>query len=358
MSEPIPENDDALRKFEDMFNQVSTDVEAQFDQDVSTDSSSQEPFDEAAKKLLTCEEGHSLEGSAEVKVEEPAEVNVEEPAEVKAEEPTKAEEAEEAEEYDAIPLVPMVEVVTEVIEEKPVEKPIEEQLGDHIRSEFKNEEPHSSPVVSKDGKVMWSIESPSSMYREFYERKRELIEMTGEQLNFDVLNRELKASSVNVTDRVFDKGVVIAKMEQVQGFRERVKNIYIDCSVQYFLWKRWIEKDLLRGYLARVNYIKPAIKQEGLVLEHMRDIEFYFARLESLYSNCAKVEKTLEAAYELLSRKASICTELKVVYKKKYREDDFEVDTTVEPPEFDEVPMGGVAKKTTNKTGVISWGDM
>jgi transcriptional antiterminator Rof (Rho-off) len=142
-------------------------------------------------------------------------------------------------------------------------------------------------------------------------------------------------------------------MQEIQQHRERIKNISLKCNVQYFVWKRWIEKDMLKGYLARVEYIKPAIKQEGLVMEHMRDLEFYYAQLEALYNNCYKVEKTLEAAYDTLSRRVSICMELKTGDRYERSASDIFSNKADVRDEYDKIQEGETATK--GKKGFVGW---
>ena len=122
---------------------------------------------------------------------------------------------------------------------------------------------------------------------------------------------------------------------------------------------------MLRGFLARVEYLKPALKQDGLVMEHMRDIEWYYHKLKSLYDNCHKIEKTLEAAYDTLSRKVTICMELRPNERfgqTSYEESEKPIDhsnTSYEKAsmdDFDEAPKGVVATKK-EKVGLMDWSD-
>ena len=215
-------------------------------------------------------------------------------------------------------------------------------------------------------KVKWILKSPTPMYNKFYDRKKELVELTekklGGQLNFRTLNKELEDAHVNVIDEIFDKDIVRKKMEEVQQHRERIKYISIRCNTQYFLWKRWIEKDMLKGYLARIEYLKPSIKQEGLVLEHMRDLEYYYSQLEALYNNCHKVEKTLEAAHEMLSRKVSICMELKPVGRYERTSNNREYQQQKQSSDglddFDEISGGEIVHKEKEKIGEVEWNEI
>ena len=116
---------------------------------------------------------------------------------------------------------------------------------------------------------------------------------------------------------------------------------------------------MLKGYLAKIEYLKPSIKQEGLVLEHMGDLEYYYSQLEALYNNCYKVEKTLEAAYEMLSRKVSICMELKPIdrYDRSKRSNNYRENKSSELDDYDEISDGDVAKKDKIKSRVVGWGE-
>ena len=163
----------------------------------------------------------------------------------------------------------------------------------------------------ENNKIRFFLDSPAGLFDNFYAKKRDLVfsNMPGGQIDFDAVSLELQDAGVDICSEIFDPEESRKQMELVQQHRERIKNISIRTNNQFFIWKRWVP--LLEGFLARVQYLKPQIKQDGLVLEHMSDVELYLARLESLHNNVTAVEKTLAAAYETLSRKVSICMELK-----------------------------------------------
>jgi len=110
------------------------------------------------------------------------------------------------------------------------------------------------------------------------------------------------------------------------------------------------------------------IRQEGLIMEHMRDLELYYARLEALHDSATKTEKTLEKAFDTLSRKCTICMELKApervdlqsksashtppAYVPPVREQSNEFD------EFDDLPSKAQAVPIGHKMGAIGWGDI
>ena len=129
---------------------------------------------------------------------------------------------------------------------------------------------------------------------------------------------------------------------------------------------------MMRGFLARIEYLKPVLKQEGLIMEHMRDIELYYARLEALHDSALKTEKTLAAAFETLSRKATICMELKPAERVDMEEASKhkqESERYVPQPqlsirrveamdEFDDLPTDATAAPRDHKVGEIKWNEI
>jgi len=161
-------------------------------------------------------------------------------------------------------------------------------------------------TIIRGGEIVWNSESPSELYNSFYDIKRNHIETFsgGEQLDFDSLYSELFGTRVDTATEVLDQHVLIEKMDAIMQCIERVAMIQVQINQQHFVWKRFVE--LLRGALARVQYLKPVLKQDGLILEHMGDVEFYADRLAAVKDSADKVMKTLEKAFESLSRKVSI----------------------------------------------------
>lgn len=226
-------------------------------------------------------------------------------------------------------------------------------------------------LITEDGDVKWSLESPSAMYDSFYEQKKRVLEscLAGGQVEYNLWSRELEEAQVNVVTEVFDQQVIINQMEAVQQFRNRVKYLGVRINNQYFLFDRFVP--LLRGYLARIQYLKPVLKQEGLILEHMGDIEMYFERLRGLHKSVADTEKNLAAAYDMLSRKVTICMELPPVERRgkpESKTDKYEhygIKNNIETPQshpqsanlsdFDNLPLGATAGAEEKKSGATGW---
>lgn len=181
--------------------------------------------------------------------------------------------------------------------------------GSESNEETKVDE-ETNEIVDGEG-IKWLLKSPSSLYDNFYQSKKEFIQQftMGEPLPFDKWFQELNNCSVDVSSTTFDKDQILRQMDLVQQTRNRVKEIQLRCNRQYHIWKRFLE--MLRGCLTRIEYLKPIIKQEGLIHEHMRDLELYFANLDALHRSAYQTENNLQAAFDTLSRKVSICMELK-----------------------------------------------
>jgi hypothetical protein len=218
-------------------------------------------------------------------------------------------------------------------------------------------------------KIRWSLKSPSEMYIPFYMQKKVVLDscLIGGQIEFSLWKKELEDAAVSVVSEVFDQQVIIRQMEEVQQFRNRVKYIGVRVNNQYFLFDRFTP--LLRGYLARIQYLKPVLKQDGLILEHMGDVEMYFERLKGLHKSVADTEKNLAAAYEMLSRKVTICMELPPVerYEKPSPESKLNTNKFVNNREdsvsedmtgFDDLPIGAKAGPKERVSGATTWGKL
>ncbi len=239
------------------------------------------------------------------------------------------------------------------------------------------EESHSQKVSSPvnygeigggDDKIEWILESPSDMFNSFYEKKRDLLfkYMVGGQVEYIRWTNELAEAQVVIRGEIFDHQLIINQMEEVQQHRERVKYIHVRVNNQYYTFKRFI--DMMRGFMARIEYLKPVIRQEGLIMEHMRDLELYYARLESLHDSASKTERTLEKAFETLSRKCTICMELKPAERvEKTSSTSYVPPSPPSPPsrgyskefdEFDDLPTVAIAAPKDHKVGQIGWGEV
>jgi len=390
-----------LKEFEKMFDITPSvkDDDTQ-SEEYAHSNDSKDPFDKLVSEVHDnikeiSDKGFILEVKEKV-VEDPhdiiKDVALKEPKEEqlgfdKVEEPKEEPKEDDAmlsafmeDDFDTLP-----EMEIEKIEEKIEEEPKEEvkELSGEIReviadiSEFHNdikdkEEDEDSVLdeikvgscaMTENDKIKWSFTSTSTMYDTFYQQKKRVIDscLVGGQVEYSLWTKELEEASVNVVTEVFDQQVIIRQMEEIQQFRNRVKYIGVRVNNQYFLFDRFTP--LLRGCLARIQYLKPLLKQDGLVLEHMGDVEMYFERLRGLHKSVADSERNLAAAYEMLSRKVTICMELPPAERyskpeeKKYRlqQEHIEYKVPEHIKDFDDLPDNASAGPKEHKIGVVGW---
>ena len=167
---------------------------------------------------------------------------------------------------------------------------------------------YATPIAALDGSMNlddWNIVSPSPKFDTFYKEKRNTLKSLmsgGERINFKRFIKDLIAAKVDVTISIYDLQGIQEKMQAVQGWRDRVREIQMSC--RHFKWEKSVE--LLTGLLARVEYAKPAKKQDGLIYEHLGDMDIYLAELRDIYKSAEIVSKNLDGAYDCLSRQLTL----------------------------------------------------
>lgn len=242
---------------------------------------------------------------------------------------------------------------------------VDNLVNEIVESNVQDEKP-----MLIDDKVQWFLTSSAPMYNGFYEHKRKLFNhLPGGQIEYTRWMNELADGKVDMASEVFDPTIIIEYMEEVQQYRERVKYIGVRVNNQFYQFKRFTE--LLRGTLARAQYLKPTLRQEGLVLEHMGDIELYLTRLEGLHNSILSAEKNFASAYDTFSRKVTICMELppaeridrrkkrvssNATYSPASKEEDKEIVDNLD--DFDDLPEKASSTPKHLKTGQIEWGEI
>tara|TARA_Y100000310_G_scaffold344994_1_gene461024 strand:- start:9495 stop:10640 length:1146 start_codon:yes stop_codon:yes gene_type:complete len=239
-----------------------------------------------------------------------------------------------------------------------------EKQEEIISSQVKND------VKIEDGEIQWLFKPPSDKYKFFYEEKKSILAtiMPDGQITYNAWMKELQNSAVDIsTLELYDLKEIHAKTVEVQKVRDRVQEIALQCNAQYFLWERSLE--LFRGLLSRIEpNLKPASAREGLIYEHMRDMELYFTRLRSIHRSSDHVLKTLELAFETLSRQVTIALQNRepveryskhdVKQQKQRLEEITQVKEEMVKQQFadyDKLEDGAESKPPPKKTGVVEW---
>lgn len=158
----------------------------------------------------------------------------------------------------------------------------------------------------------WILSSAAPKYNKFYaEKKIALLGkkniLAGGQIDFGKYYEELANLNADIAVNTFDLEVIYQKMQTVQQMRERCKQIQLHISQQYYLWERYI--DMFHGLLCRTEYERG--KQDGIYHEHMRDMEHYWGSLRGIQKMADQVMRTLDGAFECLSRQVTIAMPMK-----------------------------------------------
>lgn len=161
----------------------------------------------------------------------------------------------------------------------------------------------------------WITDSPAPKYNRFYQEKAIALGngsrgiLPGGEIPFGKYFKELLNLNCDVTVQTNDLESIHQKMQMVQQLRERCKQIQLHATQQYHIWERYIE--LFHGVLCRVEYERG--KQEGLNFEHMGDMEHYFCSLKALHKAADQVMRTLDGAFECLSRQVTIAMPMREI---------------------------------------------
>ncbi len=365
---------DSIKKFEKMFD-ITTDESHSSSEDITETT---ESFDDLVKEVQGEIKDMTEKGEA-LKIEDPHDI-IKDVSSKSPEDFKKVEKEVETETEIEIETEKdnVEEIDFDELPEQEISKDIVEDIKEEIEVEIveKPLEVVEDRSIIVDGKIKWSIESPSDMYHTFYGHKNLFLEKclhnNGGQVEYSMWMKELEEAEVNVVTEVFDQQIIMRQMENVQQHRQRVKFIGVRVNNQYYAFERFVgEKGLLKGYLARIQYLKPALKQEGLILEHMGDLELYFERLKALHKSVADTEKNLAAAYEMLSRKVTICMELppieryekpeKNLYRSSFysnKEEVVDSFSSKEMDSFDDLPTNAKAGPKEHKVGQVAWGEI
>ena len=362
-----------------MFDLTSENNEQTEEYGCSNDS--EESFEDLTKEISNDigeikDKGESLKVEETKKVEDPHDIikdvcSKEWVEEMKAESANSQKESEYEQKYSKHP-ISIVEDDFDVLPvedifdtEKIKEEEIEEEKVEEVNKDESKEVVYKDEIKIVNDRIEWSLKSPASMYDQFYRQKKLFLNrcLHNGQIEYSRWMRELEEAEVDVVTEVFDQQVIIKQMEEVQQHRNRVKYIGVRVNNQYYEFDRFI--GLLRGYLARIEYIKPVLKQEGLILEHMGDIELYFERLRAVHNSVSMTEKNLAASYEMLSRKVTICMELPPA--ERYEKPLQKIQTNFSyVPKKEEIDLDGFDNlpdnaKTGNKgkvSGKCDWRDL
>lgn len=174
-------------------------------------------------------------------------------------------------------------------------------------AEDDDEDATDGPCEQWSQEDVWLLDSPAPKYNKFYQEKAMALRgsrniLQGGEVPFTKYFNELAELNCDVTVQTADLEAIHNKMQQVQQLRERLRHIQQHVDQQYYMWERYIE--LFHGVLCRIEYERG--KQDGLYYDHMRDMEHYYCSLKALHRIGEQVMRTLDGAFECLSRQVTI----------------------------------------------------
>lgn len=208
----------------------------------------------------------------------------------------------------------------------------------------------------------------SISYRDFYRWKLSVLKQTLTRfpiLDISSYRQEVRDTNLDhfVGEQVLSPELIRSKIDDVYRHRIRLATLMATAYEQYPAWKRSIE--MIRAKLFKDHDIKGSHKRDGIVLEHISDVELYVKELEGFIDSSKIIYSVLDAAAESLSRQLSCLitkeptgtahTSTPVVHKVQQQQDK-SVSTT---EHYDSISDGTVIKKPTG--GILveqSWSVM
>lgn len=182
------------------------------------------------------------------------------------------------------------------------EKEMNSKVHDDEKSLKCNVEQHKSSQSTN----YWQLTHPDAKFTHFYKMKKERLEkfLADGEVPYNAWKEELVKARVDLSSLVFDLDHLSKQMQQVQQYQYRVAEIRMGVIGQYNWCKRSLE--FLRGKLAQIAYERPIEKFNGVVYDHLSDIEDYLQQLEVLKDNSEIVTKNLDKAAEVISRRVTV----------------------------------------------------
>lgn len=224
----------------------------------------------------------------------------------------------------------------------PIDENEDDEDDSKIRVQLESDDnsPPADPVITNENEEGWLLESSSPKYNQFYAEKRRMIPrlLRGGKIPVDQYSKELIEAQVNTKVEMYDYELIAEKMTEIRQWQTRILEIRGHILSQYHSWKRMVE--LFHGILAKAEYAKPAICQQGTNYNHMRDMELYLTDLDYLQEFSKDVLANLSNHFESLSRQVTLAMPLKTI--ERFEQTAVPLPPKVVAPE----PLKPVVKKS------------
>lgn len=148
-----------------------------------------------------------------------------------------------------------------------------------------------------------------SFYRYKFETLRHILFRFGNLLDVSSLMEELKSIKVDhfTGDRAISPSLIQRKLDDCFRSKARLSSVLIMILEQYPMWDRFLE--IMKGKLWKDHELKGVHRRDGLVAEHLSDVEKYVQSLKGLLDSARNVEGILKSANDSLSRQLA-CLQL------------------------------------------------
>lgn len=173
----------------------------------------------------------------------------------------------------------------------------------------------------------------SLAYRDFYKYKvHALRHLLGQfpLLNLSEMRTELAEVQTNhfIGDDVCTPDLIRVKLDSAQAHRTRLSSLLTTAFAQHPAWERFL--DMSRSKLWKDHDVKGSHRRDGMVMEHLSDMESYVANLKGFIDSAKQYDAMLKSAAESLSRQLT-CLQLNE-YTGTNRVEGRETPQKIRPP--------------------------
>lgn len=159
---------------------------------------------------------------------------------------------------------------------------------------------------------VFSLYDGSLSYRDFYKYKvHALRHLLGQfpLLNVAEMRQELSTVKTNhfIGDDNCTPDLIRVKLDSSYAHRARLSSLLTTALAQYYAWERFL--DLSRSKLWKDHDVKGAHRRDGMVMEHLSDMESYVASLKGFIESAKQYDAMLRSAADSLSRQLT-CLQL------------------------------------------------
>jgi len=225
-----------------------------------------------------------------------------------------------------------------------------------------------------NGQIQWLFDNDNDRFDDFYHHKKRVINenLPDGQIPYRQWRKDLQEAYVTIDKHMlYDVQYLNEKLHAVQGWQDRVTEIAIQNNASYYTWQTIVA--MFEGLLARTLYEKPALKQQGVNFEHMRDMFLYWSWIKTIHESTDKVLKNLENKRETISRTVTIVLQNMEPKERVVTRVDTPTQSSPqyhrpEPPKaqpnpadlsaFDRLEDGSAVEPTPRGTREVEWSSM